>query len=127
MMRTFQDKTYRPLPDSVTIMPSSIDGLGLHAIEDLQAGTVLGETHVLVHDKDRLEWVRTPLGGFINHSDDPNCMRIQKDNRWELLTIKNIIHGEELTLCYTMYKPELRPIDLDDYESHTKKVFKGKQ
>jgi SET domain-containing protein len=67
--------------------------------------------------------VRTPLGGFINHSDEPNCMRVQKDNRWNLLTIANILPGEELTLRYTMYKP--RPIDLDDYGDHIKKVFKG--
>ena len=100
MMRTFQDKTYRPLPDNVTIMPSSIDGLGLHAIEDLQAGTVLGETHVLVHDKDRLEWVRTPLGGFINHSDDPNSYIATNKGDRILHTIKPVKAGEEITVYY---------------------------
>ena len=103
MMRTFQDKTYRPLPDSVTIMPSSIDGLGLHAIEDLQAGTVLGETHVLVHDKDRLEWVRTPLGGFINHSDNPNCFIVVETDWSRMYTVRPIMQGEELTVYYTGY------------------------
>ena len=29
-MRTFNDKTYRPLPDKLTIKQSKIDGLGLH-------------------------------------------------------------------------------------------------
>ena len=100
MMRTFQDKPYRPLPDSVTIMPSSIDGLGLHALEDLQAGTVLGETHVLVHDKDRLEWVRTPLGGFINHSDDPNSYIATNKGDRILHTIKPVKAGEEITVYY---------------------------
>ena len=57
----------------LTICKSGIDGLGLHATTNLNAGTVLGETHVLVHNRDRHEWVRTPLGGFINHSDNPNC------------------------------------------------------
>ena len=71
--------------------------------------------------------VRTPLGGFVNHSEKPNCMRVQKDNRWNLITIANILPGEELTLCYTMYKPELRPVDLEDYGSHIKKVFKGEK
>ena len=103
MMRTFQDKTYRPLPDSVTIMPSSIDGLGLHAIEDLQAGTVLGETHVLVHDKDRLEWVRTPLGGFINHSDDPNSYIATNKGDRILHTIRPVKAGEEISV-YSRFK-----------------------
>jgi len=52
-------------------------------------------------------------------------MRVQKDNRWNLITIANILPGEELTLCYTMYKPETRPVDLEDYGAHIKKVFKG--
>ena len=71
--------------------------------------------------------IRTPLGGFVNHSDEPNCMRVQKDNRWNLVTIANILPGEELTLCYTMYKPEPRPVDLEDYGSYMKKVFKGEK
>ena len=46
-MKTFNEKTYRPLPEQLTIKPSNIDGLGLHTNEYLDAGTVLGETHVL--------------------------------------------------------------------------------
>ena len=49
-MKTFNEKTYRPLPEQLTIKPSNIDGLGLHTNEYLDAGTVLGETHVLVHN-----------------------------------------------------------------------------
>ena len=45
-MKTFNEKTYRPLPEQLTIKPSNIDGLGLHTNEYLDAGTVLGETHV---------------------------------------------------------------------------------
>ena len=55
-MRTFNDKTYRPLPDKLTIKESKIDGLGLHVkpkVGGLVAGTVVGETHVLVHNRDR--------------------------------------------------------------------------
>ena len=78
-MKTFNEKTYRPLPEQLTIKPSNIDGLGLHTNEYLDAGTVLGETHVLVHNMDRHEWVRTPLGGFINHSESPNCELVDDD------------------------------------------------
>ena len=37
-MKTFDERTYRPLPQSVTIKPSNIDGLGLHAVVDLPSG-----------------------------------------------------------------------------------------
>ena len=102
-MRTFNNKTYRPLPQNLTIKESKIDGLGLHVkeeIEGLNAGTVIGETHVLVHNRDRLEWVRTPLGGFINHSEEPNCYIATDKGDRILHTIKPITAGEELTVYY---------------------------
>ena len=35
---------------------------------------MFGETHVFAKvSTTRREWVRTPLGGFINHSEEPNC------------------------------------------------------
>ena len=104
-MKTFSERTYRPLPKGVTIKPSKIDGLGLHATVRLQAGTVLGETHVLVHNRDRHEWVRTPLGGFINHSDTPNCeVREDVDRSLMLFTLRQILPNEELTLKYNLYE-----------------------
>jgi len=45
------------------------------------------------------------LGGFLNHSDEPNCKRIELDNKWYLETTKDINKNEELTLAYTMYNP----------------------
>ena len=92
-MKTFDESTYRPLPKEVTILNSLIDGLGLHATIDLPAGTVLGETHVLVHNRDRHEWVRTPVGGFINHSDDPNVERIDEGDFFVLKTLISDIPG----------------------------------
>ena len=99
-MKTFNDATYRPLPSSVTIKASDIDGLGLHSLEKMNAGVVLGETHVLVHNRDRHEWVRTPLGGFINHSEDPNCYIATDRGDRTLHTIKPISEGDELTVYY---------------------------
>ena len=86
--------TYKPLPESLTIKQSSINGLGLFAIQDIKDGTQLGITHILIND----EIIRTPLGGFINHKDDPNCVRITVGNKSYLHTIKDINQGEELTL-----------------------------
>jgi SET domain-containing protein len=45
------------------------------------------------------------LGGFLNHCEEPNCKRIELDNKWYLETIKDINKNEELTLAYTMYNP----------------------
>jgi SET domain-containing protein len=46
--------------------------------------------------------LRTPLGGFINHSDTPNCKITGKMTRY-LYTLNNIDEGVELTLKYKMY------------------------
>ena len=93
--------TYNPLPIFCTIKPSFIHGLGLFATREIRKDTVLGVSHVRVQN----ELFRTPLGGFLNHSDNPNCERKQHNKRWFLKTIKNIDKDEELTLEYSMYKP----------------------
>ena len=95
-------KSYRPLPKYLTIKESKIDGLGLYATDDIEINTLVGVTH---HHLWK-EVARTPLGGFINHSSDPNCrlVRKEKSSKSELLTIKNISNGEELTLEYKMYE-----------------------
>lgn len=90
---------YRPLPSMLTIRPSAIDGLGLFAIEDIASGDELGMSHFYWGD----QLMRTPLGGFINHNDNPNCDKIQKDSRFFLTAIKDIKEGDELTLKYTFY------------------------
>ena len=96
---------YKPLPDSLTIKSSNISGLGLFATEGIGQGTNLGTTHIKVKD----EIIRTPLGGFINHAEDNNCTKVDlRDERytkkWNLMTLRNIKEGEELTLKYTFYK-----------------------
>ena len=58
---------YKPLPESVTIKQSGINGLGLFAAQEIKQGTNLGITHIKVDDKI----IRTPLGGFINHANEP--------------------------------------------------------
>jgi len=92
--------TYRPLPKSLTIKASGIEGLGLFATQDIKAGTQLGVTHIIISD----DIIRLPLGGFINHTDNPNCVRIDVANKSYLHTLKDIKQDEELTLKYTIYK-----------------------
>ena len=101
---------YKPLPESLTIKQSGIDGLGLFAKEGIAQGTNLGMTHIKLNGN----MVRTPLGGFINHSDDANVVKVEllmtnegkiKFNykKWNLVTLRDIKKGEELTVKYTFY------------------------
>ena len=69
---------YKPLPDSLTIKKSPIEGLGLYATRDIKANCFIGLTHV--QDKDfENGYLRTPLGGFYNHSNEPNVIRMVSD------------------------------------------------
>ena len=52
---------YKPLPESLTIKTSKVNGLGLFAKEGIAQGTNLGMTHIKVAD----HLIRTPLGGFL--------------------------------------------------------------
>ena len=42
---------YKPLPDSLVIRSSSIEGQGLFAKEDIEARTPLGVTHIKLGEK----------------------------------------------------------------------------
>lgn len=99
---------YRPLPDFLTIKQSKIEGLGLFATEDIPNGTPLGISHYQIPNIN-IPLLRTPLGGFYNHSDDPNCkktlMITNHHNYFILDAIKDIKAGDEITVSYTMYTP----------------------
>ena len=95
---------YKPLPESLTIKQSKVNGLGLFAKEGIAQGTNLGTSHITING----DIIRTPLGGFINHANDSNCVKVElkadKYKKWSLVTLRNIKEGEELTLQYTFYK-----------------------
>ena len=103
---------YKPLPDNLTILKSKVNGLGLFTKEKLTLGENLGMSHLKIGDTI----FRTPLGGFINHSNNPNCVKaelrmIDEDikghaynyKKWNLITSQDIKTGEELTVRYTFY------------------------
>ena len=91
---------YQPLPDELYIRRSTIEGMGLFAKQDIDGNVDLGMTHIIVKG----EIIRTPLGGFINHSDEPNCIKIKEGDRYNLFTLRDIKAEEEITLKYTFYK-----------------------
>ena len=106
------NEMYKPLPESLTIKTSKVNGLGLFADQKIMQGTNLGMSHLKIGDTI----FRTPLGGFINHANEANCIKAElrmtnHDNpklkydykKWNLVTLRDIKQGEELTLRYTFY------------------------
>ena len=92
---------YNPLPPDVIIRKSMIHGFGLFATEDIPADTNLGITHYWLEGK----LIRTPLGGFYNHSEDPSCRSKIVNPDWKvkracLVTLRDIKAGEEITTTY---------------------------
>jgi|TARA_B110001454_G_scaffold136012_1_gene126422 SET domain-containing protein len=66
---------YRPLPDGLIIKKSPIEGLGLYSTKDIKANIFIGVTHIF-DEKFENNYIRTPLGGFYNHSNEPNLQRM---------------------------------------------------
>ena len=98
---------YNPLPSGLTVADSRISGQGLFTTRRLVMGTLLGISHYRIDG----EYIRTPLGGFINHAETPNCERSQVRirpgfDRWNIVVIEDIEEGDELTLKYKLYVPE---------------------
>ena len=112
---------YSPLPKGLTLGESEIHDIGLFTTDKLIGGANLGTSHIELGKM----MIRTPLGGFINHSGTPNCVKVKSlltrqqwnerndlpndkyDHnfpKWDLVTLRDIDSGEELTVRYTFYK-----------------------
>ena len=121
---------YRPLPKNLTIKDSKIDGLGLFSKTKIQKNSFIGISHVK-HDDFQDMYIRTPLGGFYNHSKNPNVTKLSsnifpkydfgenieekiketpedKNNNnlkyLYLVSLKDIEPGEEILAKYTLYE-----------------------
>jgi|TARA_R100000951_G_C2627437_1_gene176488 hypothetical protein len=94
--------TYRPLPDFLEIRRSEVDGLGLFTNKTIPKGTELGITHVR-DGRFQNGYIRTPLGGFFNHSEEPNCEAYIEEDLIKLKTIKEVEKDKELTAYYWLY------------------------
>ena len=94
---------YKALPSYLHVKDSPVSGQGLFAIQDIPDNMYLGISHVVVDDSI----MRTPLGGFVNHSANPNCIKGYEDEGWgkiyHMMTTRPIKKGEELFLKYTFY------------------------
>ena len=121
---------YRPLPNQLTIKNSAIEGLGLFSEIKINKDSFIGVTHVK-HETFPNSYIRTPLGGFYNHSENPNIIKmgmdifpgyefgkrldlnslstISKKNEKNfkylfLVSLKDIDPGQELVAQYTFYQ-----------------------
>ena len=121
---------YRPLPKNLTIKDSKIDGLGLFSKTKIKKNSFIGISHVKDDDFQDM-YIRTPLGGFYNHSKNPNVTKLSsntlpkydfgqnieekikevaedKNNNklkyFYLVSLKNIEPGEEILTKYTFYE-----------------------
>ncbi|OUV86439.1 MAG: hypothetical protein CBD05_02380 [Flavobacteriaceae bacterium TMED145] len=120
---------YRPLPANLTIQVSKIDGLGLFTKTKIQKNSFIGITHVK-HEDFQDMYIRTPLGGFYNHSKNPNVTKISSDKlpKYDfgqnierkinefledknnnlkycyLVSLRDIEPGEEIVAKYTFYE-----------------------
>jgi len=120
---------YKPLPNFVTIKESPIEGLGLYAKEKIPQHSIIGITHVK-NDLFENGYIRTPIGGFYNHSETPNAVSIFCDDITDvvpgkivninnnnninvsskyryMVSLRNINVGEEITLKYNLYNPSM--------------------
>ena len=90
---------WKPLPSYLTIQKSNIHGLGLFATDNILKNRYLGLSHIIVNN----EIIRTGLGSFYNHSNNPNCIKMKIMNKYYLKSIKDISAGEEILVKYTLY------------------------
>lgn len=110
--------SYKPLINELTIAKSEVHGNGLFATADIAADENLGISHYnilctesiydanlmnMVIEESKGNLLRTPLGGFINHSDiTPNVkMENYDDCIYFFITTRDIKEGEELLIDYS--------------------------
>jgi len=106
-----EKKEWRPLPGSLTIKESKIEGLGIFATKEIKEGSDLGISHVY-DDRFPDGYIRLPIGAFINHHEMPNCKAIVSESdpllgklkHIRITSIKDIEKDEEITLDYIINK-----------------------
>ena len=110
----FKEHHYKAIPGCIEIRNTEESGHGLYATMDIPAGSYLGVTHLTLAEQQvehlGRNYVRTPLGGLVNHSDRPNCAVLKHPNperpkqlgivshMWSVVPIKK---GEQITCYYT--------------------------
>ena len=50
-----------------------------------------------------MDYIRTSLGGFFNHSTTPNCEAIYENDFIKIRTLSIVNSGDEITVDYATY------------------------
>ena len=106
-----EKKDWRPLPDSLTVKDSKIEGLGIFATKNISKNSDLGISHIY-DERFPDNYIRLPMGAFINHHEMPNCKAMVSEfhesigniKHIRIIAEKDISSGEELTLNYIINK-----------------------
>ena len=110
-----KEDNYRPLPVGLYISNSSIEGNGLFTKKELKEGEELGITHIRYNSEDfHSNYIRTPLGGFVNHNTSANCVLYECGAYLKMKVVKDIKIDGELTLAYNLYDPCKNYVDAND-------------
>lgn len=94
-VRGMSERTEDVLPDlinGIQIKDSLIEGLGTFATTEIAAQERIGPA--------RLKNARTIISRYTNHSDDPNAVPVVTDEGVDLMALKPISEGEEITVDY---------------------------
>ena len=102
---------YKPLPNQLTIKNSAIEGLGLFATENIKKNSFIGVTHVRDEQFEN-KYIRTPIGGFYNHSNEPNVIRMVSD------TLPKLEFGNEVDPTKTTEELKNGKINLENRFYH---------
>lgn len=120
---TKENKNITPVPNTVFIAKSLIDGLGIFAKEYLYPGFIIGVSHVKMEKNyliSRIPYspepgltlefeldytppdnlLRTPMGSLLNHDKDCNTRMRDVGNFYVLEVLKDIQPNDEITVDY---------------------------
>tara|TARA_R110002110_G_scaffold16569_34_gene71729 strand:- start:35 stop:817 length:783 start_codon:yes stop_codon:yes gene_type:complete len=89
--------SYQPFPEGVTLGASLVHGVAVCAETTFEKGHEFGITHVKHADFED-GYVRTPLGGLLQHADDPTCELYADGEYVRLRCIRRIGSCMELTI-----------------------------
>ena len=84
--------------DGFDVRKSTIQGQGAFATRAFSSGDSIG---IMVTSSTPTSMVRTKLGRFINHCDNPNAsMQNVRDDVYEAQALRGIAADEEITVSY---------------------------
>ena len=94
-------KNFKPIPSFLTIKKSGPYSV-IEGNVKIKKGTELGISHIK-DDRFLHGYIRTPLGGFFNHSKKPNCEAIYDNDFIKLKTLTLVNSNDEITVNYKLH------------------------